>query len=60
MKREIKTLHRTIKFRQSTKDLLDKLSLIHDRTFADTIEQLIIAEAKRKGLVKKNEESTAD
>ena len=51
MKREIKSFTRSFKFRPSVKILLDKLAIIHDRTPPSTLEQLIIAEAKRYNLI---------
>jgi hypothetical protein len=51
VEKEIKTKIRAVRFRPSVKIMLEKLAIIHDRTQASTIEQLIIAEARRYNLI---------
>lgn len=55
LKRELKTIHREVRFRPSVKEQLEKLAIHYDKTEAATIEFLIIKEADEKGI--KNETS---
>jgi hypothetical protein len=57
VEKEIKTKIRAVRFRPSVKIMLEKLAIIHDRTQASTIETLIIAEAKRYGLIESREKN---
>lgn len=48
IEKERKTYIRSFSMRPSTKTLLDKLSVLYDRTPASTIEAIIIETAKRR------------
>jgi hypothetical protein len=55
MEIENRIIATSVRFRPNTKMLLKKLSRIYDRTASDTIEQLIIADSKRYGLIESRE-----
>jgi hypothetical protein len=57
--RELKTHTRSYSMRPSVNILLSKLAIIYDRTQAGCLEQLIIADARRYGLIegRENEQS---